>query len=340
MRRTAYLGCSLLMVSALMVPSLGWAQAPPNSDDAYRDFYAQQDPQKKAQMGEKFLTDFKDSQYKDPVYRTLITIYEKASNWNKVIEVATKIDQWLPAATPQTKASTYAKAMTAAQQSNNAAQTISFGEKVLAIAPNDVNTLITLATTIPRALPTDAAGKTASLEKAQKYATQSLAEVGKLDAKSAGLSEADWTAFRSTTEGTLHSTLGEISYDRMEYDKAIEEFTTAIKTLPKDGTSWYLMGLSLDQQGNALTKRYLDAVKATNEAVSAHADKVQIDDMKAQSDGLEQALRAKREEAINALASAVAFGVETARPRLQTLYKTKNNDSLDGLDQLIASKKK
>ena len=150
--------------------------------------------------------------------------------------------------------SAFRRAFEVAQQSNNAAKAIEFGEKVIAIAPGDVNTLITLSSTIPRALPTNEAAKKAALDKAQKYGTQALAELAKLDAKSLGLSEADWKTQRSATEGTIHFTLGEIAFNQKDYDKAIEELTLATKAMPKDGPSWYYLGMSHDAQGAAATK--------------------------------------------------------------------------------------
>ena len=50
----------------------------------------------------------------------------------------------------------------------------------------------------------------------------------------------------------------------------------------------------------------------------------------------------KRDRAIDELALAVAIGGVAgapAREQLEKLYKVKNNDSLEGLDQLIAQKK-
>jgi hypothetical protein len=99
------------------------------------------------------------------------------------------------------------------------------------------------------------------------------------------------------------------------------------------------MGLALDQQAQTLTKSYLASVDESNAAVRERKDQAIVDEMKARASGLEESLRAKREQAVDSLATAVALGVTQARGRLETLYKAKNNDSLQGLDQLIASKK-
>jgi tetratricopeptide (TPR) repeat protein len=336
MKRTAYWGCSLLFLMVLLVPSPGWAQA---DVDAYTTFYGENEPAKKLAMGEKFLADFKTSQYAEGVFLTIVPMFSKANNWPKVIEYVSKLEELIPSMKPNNKAVMYSQGMIAAQQSNNAAKTLEFGGKVLAIAPGDVNTLVTMSSTIPRALPTDEAGKTAALNKAKEYAGKALTEVGKLDAKSVGLSEADWAAQRAATEASIHFTLGEIAFNQKDYEKAIEELTMATKAMPKDGPSWYYLGLSYDQQYNAATRNYVDAVTKANAAIKERADKFVIDELKATSDALEEILRAKRDQAIETLAAAVANGIQQARARLETLYKAKNNDSLQGLDQLINSKK-
>ena len=67
MRRTCYLGLSLLLIVALGVPAFSQAPAAtapaPESIgeyNAYKALYDEQNPQKKAELGEKFLAEFKD----------------------------------------------------------------------------------------------------------------------------------------------------------------------------------------------------------------------------------------------------------------------------------------
>jgi tetratricopeptide (TPR) repeat protein len=336
MKRTAYLGSPLLLILMLLVPRLGWAQA---DVDAYTAFYAEENAARKIAMGEKFLADFKTSQYGEPVFLTIVPLFAKANNWAKVIEYVDKLEQTVPQMKPNNKAVMYAQGMTAAQQSNNAAKAIAFGEKVLTVAPGDVNTLVTLSSTIPRTLPPDAAGKRAALQKAQEYATKALTELPKLQAKDLGLSEADWSAQRTATEGTIRSTLGEIYFHQADYEKAVTELTTASKSSPKDPNVWMFLGLSLDQQYNGFAKNYNTAFKAMNDAIKEKKDKFQIEELAAQAEALQATATAKRGEAIQALASAVAFGAQQVRPRLEALYKAQHQDSLDGLDRLIQSKK-
>src|SRR5262245_3441988 len=107
MKRTAFLGYTLLLM-VLFIPHRVWAQA---DVDAYTAFYAEGDAQKKAAMGEKFITDFKTSQYTDAVFRTIVPIYVKSSNWPKVLDLVGKLEQLVPAMTPQNKAVMYSQGM-------------------------------------------------------------------------------------------------------------------------------------------------------------------------------------------------------------------------------------
>jgi len=336
MKRTAYLGSPLLMFFLLLVPTQSWAQA---DVEAYTAFYAEENAAQKLTMGEKFLQDFKTSTYVEPVFLTVVTLHAKTNNWAKVMDYADKVEQIAAGMKPANKAAVYSQGMAAAQQSNNDAKVISFGEKVIAIAPNDVPTLVTVASTIPRALPADAAAKKAALDKAMKYGNSALTGLGSLTAKDFGLNDAQWATQKQAIEGAIHSALGETMYHQADYEKAATELTTATKSLPKDPNVWYFLGLSLDQQYSGFAKSYAEAAKAQNDAIAKRAERFQIEELTAQAEALRDTARAKRGEVIDALASAVANGAQQAMARLESLYKQQNNDSLVGLDKLIASKK-
>jgi tetratricopeptide (TPR) repeat protein len=336
MKRTAYLGSPLLLFFLLLVPTQSWAQA---DVDAYTAFYAEENATQKLAMGEKFLQEFKTSQYLEPVFLTIVPMHAKASNWAKVMEYTEKLEQLVPNMKPGNKAAMYSQGMAAAQQSNNDAKVIAFGEKVIAIAPGDVPTLVTVASTIPRALPADASAKTAALDKALKYGNSALSGLGSLTAKDFGLPDSAWATQKTAIEGAIHGALGETLYHKADYEKAATELTAATKAMPKDPNAWFFLGLSLDQQSLTFAKSYQAAAEAQNEAIKKRAERFQIEELTAQAEALRDTVRSKRGEVIEALASAVANGAQQAMPRLEALYKLQNNDSLTGLDKLIASKK-
>ena len=99
MKRTANSGWLLLLISALAIPTVARAQAQ-EEGTAYANFYAEQDCKAKATLGEKFVTDFKTSQYADPVFRQTINCYFKLNSFPKVLELAGKIDQMFPSMKP------------------------------------------------------------------------------------------------------------------------------------------------------------------------------------------------------------------------------------------------
>ena len=331
MKRTAYLGCLLFFLA--LAPTLAVAQA---IDDRYTEYYPEQEPAKKAQLGEKFLADFKEAAYHDAVYKGVLELYVKLGNMPKVLDWATKLDQLIAKAEPQTKGLAYVRGLAAAQQTNNNPQTIVFAEKVLTIAPDDPNTLLTLAGAVSRSAPADAAGKKAALDKALQHANKGIAALAKTDAKTAGFSDADWKLL----QGSLHGTAGEILFNQGDYEKAAEQLVSATKAVPAEGVNWYLLGLTYEQQLNGTNRKYQAAHNERNLAIKNKADRATIDDLSATVDAFQEVMRSKIDEVIATLATAVANGTQAARARLEAHYKQKNNDSLQGLDQLIASKKK
>src|SRR5437868_3736769 len=269
MKRNIYFGCSLLMTTVLAtafaIPLLA-------QDDgtSYAEFFAEQDQAKKATMGEKFLVDYKQSQYVDPVYRTILRIYYKANNWPKVLDLAGKLDQLDSSMEAKNKPEVYSLAMDAAQKSNNAPQVLVFGEKILGVMPDDFNALSTLSSTILFSSPNDPA----AIDKAAGYAARAMTVLGKLDAKNLGLTDAEWAKQKVGIEGTLHNTLGSIAFNKHDYDKSIEELTSATKLVPNDGTSWYYLGFSYYMQNQDMTKQALAAINQTNEMIKKREDKV------------------------------------------------------------------
>src|SRR5919108_1685358 len=102
MKRTGYVGMSMsiVLLVALAVAALpGFGQAAPTQAkqpqaktqaeyNAYKALYDEQNPQKKAELGEKFLTDFKESDFIANTYTMIIGAYTRAQNWAKVMDSA------------------------------------------------------------------------------------------------------------------------------------------------------------------------------------------------------------------------------------------------------------
>ena len=310
--------------------------------DGYNAAYLEKDPAKKADLAAKFLADFaaSDPSFRLNAYMMMAKGYLDSKNLPKAMDAADKIDEVLPATAADKKSVIYGYGMTAAQTADDMAKIIHFGDKVLALNPADANTLITLAGLIPERLPTDEAGKKAALDKAEGYATKALTEVGKIfgGAKPAAMSDADWNAQRATVMGGLHSNLGFVALNRQDYDKSAAEYTLAVKDTPKDGIAQFRLGLAFNGQAVTLSKAYSASIDEFNNASKGGADAAATAPLKAKTDELEAKLRAKRDEAIAALATAVAIGGPVQQPAMDQLKKLWTGTPED-LDKLIASKK-
>jgi tetratricopeptide (TPR) repeat protein len=351
MRRTGYPGVSLLLILILAVSALpGFSQAPaaPAKQqqaktqaeyDAYKALFDEKDPKKKAELGEKFIASpaFKESDFILNAHRMIITSYAADKNWAKVIEAADRAAA-LPNADNVLKGVAYGNAMIAAQNMNNVDKVLSYGDKVLSIDPNDVNTLMTLSAVIPAKLPADAAGKKTALDKAADYANKALALLAPLTAKASAQDKPQFVA----AEGQVHATLGLIAYSRPDYQKSIQEYETAIKNTPKDDESYFYLALDYQALAAQASRDYQVAFKAWNDAKVAKADQPTIDDADARQQALAEDIKKYRDKALDEFGFATAIGGARAAQAKELLTKlwTQKNDNTDGLDQFIADKKK
>src|SRR5437762_2124500 len=99
MKRFGYLGVSIFLLFILVAVALpGFGQQTQQAQQtqwkttaeysAYVAAYEQKDPAKKAELAEKFVTDYKDSQAVPDAYRMLIVAYGATKNWAKVMDSA------------------------------------------------------------------------------------------------------------------------------------------------------------------------------------------------------------------------------------------------------------
>jgi tetratricopeptide (TPR) repeat protein len=344
MRKTAYVALLLLFILAFAISGFSQAaQAPQNKSkaeyDAYKAAYDEKDNTHKAELAAKFLTDFKDSDifFRTNAYIMMTKAYLDGQTFPKAMDAAAKIDEALPTAKPEDKLKIYSFGMQAATNANDLNKTVEFGDKILAVNPNDANTLITLAGLLPERLPNDDVGKKATLAKAEDYANRALAAIGKI-AKPASMSDADWNSQIGPVTAGIHGSLGLIALNRQDYEKSVSEYMQVIKSTPKDGVAQFRLGLAYSGQAVAMSKAYstaIDEVNAANKANPA-ADQTEA---KAKLAQMEEALRAKRAQATDALATAVALGGPVQQPAMDQLKKLWTGTP-EEMDALIAAKKK
>jgi len=346
MRRTGYLGiCTFLVLILILtvaeLPGLAQAtqakQAAPKTQAEYNDYktaYDEKDPAKKAELAEKYIQTYKEA---DPemipsAYSLVISGYVNSKNWPKVMDAADRIAA-LSNADNRTKAFAYANAMMAAQNQNNIDKVLNYGDKVLSITPDDLQTLITLSTVIPQKYPSDKA----QLDKAAEMANKGLSGIQQMMSKASAAEKPQLVQI----DGTLHQTLGLIAYNKQDYPKSMQEYEAAIKDNSKDDAAHFYLAYDYLALMAQVSKDYVAALKAENDAKTARADQPTIDELAAKRSDLEDGVRKQRDKAIDELAFATAIGGPVAAQAKAELTKqwTAKNDNTNGLDEFIAQKK-
>jgi tetratricopeptide (TPR) repeat protein len=343
MKRTGYLGTLILIITAAMTLP-GFGQAAPQAkakqlrtQPEYTSYTAcfneKQDFAKKAELCEKFIADYKDSDYLDNGYKMIIQSYVQTKNWQKTMDTADKAVGAFPNDT-SVKAYAFENAMVAAQNANNINQVISYGDKLLQVDGTNLNALITLSAVIPQKNP----GDKPQLDRAAEMATKALTGLQPL------LNQAtpEQKPQIIQIDGTLHGTLGLIAYNEKDYTKSIEEYKKAIADNKKDDTAHYYLAYDYISQMVQASQDYQAAIKAENEAKTAKADQPTIDDLAAKRSELEEKIKKVRDMVIDELAKSVAVNgpvAPQAKDQLTKQWKAKNDDSTDGMDAFVNSKK-
>jgi len=340
MKRTGYLGISLFLLVALVVsalPSFGQQAKQPQFKtrpeyDAAMTVYNEKDPAKRAAAGEKFVADFKESEYIPNAYIYMIGAYNNSKNYVKCMEAADRAAA-LPVADNTLKEYAFEQAMVAAQNSNNIEKTIFYGEKLLSVNPTSLNAMITVSANLLLKLPTDDAGKKTALDKAEDLAKKGLAGITAMLAKADAATKPQLVSI----EGNLHSTLGLVAYNRMDYNKSIQEYEIAIQRTPKDDFAHFYLAADHQALGSQSSKDYQAALKAENDAKAARAEQPVIDELAAKRGGLEDDIRKYRDKAMEEYAIAVGINGPVSSQAKEVLTKLwiGKNENTTGLDEFI-----
>jgi tetratricopeptide (TPR) repeat protein len=205
--------------------------APPVSaeeDAAYKAFQVinVNDAAKKIEAGEAFLLKYPETRYKSPVYGALAYAYLQAGNTQKMQE---------------------------------------YGEKEIAIAPNDVSTLALLGQTLPRTLRGSPSAPEAMqvLAKAEQYAKQAI-EITPTLPKPDNMTDEAFASAKNQTLAMAHSGLGLVFVRRGKNAEAIPELEQAVKIDPTpDPVNYYLLGMA-----NKITTHFDDAITAFNKCAA------------------------------------------------------------------------
>src|SRR6187551_1547121 len=176
MRRLGYAGLSTVLVLTIALPGL--AQQPSPAEVAcnakYSTYYTKQGD---IPLFDAFVNDptCKDNQYRNGAFSLMHKALADAKNWKGVMDLAGRYEKEMPNAPVASKLYFQGQAMTAAAQAGDVPKVLEFGDKVIALDPDNVNALLIVSTTIPLNLPTDKAAAEKPLEKALTYAKKLVA---------------------------------------------------------------------------------------------------------------------------------------------------------------------
>jgi tetratricopeptide (TPR) repeat protein len=205
--------------------------APPvnaEEDAAFKAFdtVPMTDGSKKIQAGEAFVQKYPQSRYLAPVYSNLVKLYLAGNELQKMQDA---------------------------------------GEKVVALAPNDVQTLAILGQTLPRAWNSGMPNAAAQLDKAEKF-SKSAIELTPTIPKPDGMSDVQFTLAKNQTLAMAHGGLGLVYFRRGKYDAAIPEFEESTKVDPNpeaDPVTFYVLAIA-----NEKTSHFDAAVAAFNKCAA------------------------------------------------------------------------
>jgi tetratricopeptide (TPR) repeat protein len=186
--------------------------APPvnaEEDAAFKAFNAipLTDGAKKIQAAEAFLLKYPQSRYNAAVYSNLVKLYVAGNDIQKMQDA---------------------------------------GEKAIALAPTDVQTLAILGQTLPRAWNANMPNAAVQLDKAEKY-SKSAIELTPTIPKPDGMTDEQFTFAKNQTLAMAHSGLGLVYFRRGKYDEAIPEFEASTKVDPNpeaDPVTFYVLAIS------------------------------------------------------------------------------------------------
>ncbi|HEX4999519.1 MAG TPA: hypothetical protein VFY29_14925 [Terriglobia bacterium] len=269
MRTTIGFVIAVLLVSTAAVP--GWArqaaQQPAESPDitAYRPIYDTATPApRKIELSETFLADsrkeFIESMYRDNVFLILFLSYKQEKNWPKALETIDRIDKLVPRTPADKRVAFYGEGMTiAGSEIKSLEKTLGYAKKILALDPNNLNALLTLATTIPP-LPDSAEAQEPILDEFMSYGERVL----KLD-KPAAIPDDQWQPVRTAISIQNQKIVASRFLTKKDYVNCATAYGDLVKMTPKDAAAQYYLGIC-----------YYYQVRAANELAIAAQEKLRL----------------------------------------------------------------
>ena len=300
--------------------------------DAYTQLYNEKDMRRKAMLAGKFIADFPESDYLLGAYQLDIQANDALGNHEKVVSAGEKALQEFPEAGKAPKIFILQRMIRGYQQLNDPPKTIEAAERLLTVESSHLPTLLTLSMVLPRFLPEDETGRARQLDRALEIAHRAQRRVDAIVSgpKPSAMTADQWVRQKTHLPARVHSALGLIYFNSKDYPSSIEEYEKATALARGDSVDFYRMGIAYYYQALAVSRELAEWDQQENPDAAAKEEK-------------EAQFASWRDKAINALAKVIVLQddvpgqvVESARAQLESLYKSRNNDSLDGLEAVIA----
>jgi tetratricopeptide (TPR) repeat protein len=333
----------IALVTLAMLPwapslySQGQAQAQSKSEyDAYTELYDEQNWESKAALGEAFLIAYPDSEFLEQAFMNLALAYQNQGDWAHVLDTVVRFRQMVPTPEQDSAEFMYPRGLAAAQARNDVARIIEFGRLLLEVSPGNLGAMLTLATVYTENLPTGQPARGRALNEAYE-----LANRARIQADQYYASETSRSAERTQVEVTVHTVLARVHYARGDYQRSADEYLQVVDLAPNDGDAYFRLGDCYQFLAAAASRDVESALAQQTLALEGGRDQGTIDQLQARYEDLQANVLAYLDRSIDFFATAAAVGGPTgpaARQRLEPLYRNRNEDSLDGLEELIQTK--
>jgi tetratricopeptide (TPR) repeat protein len=318
LNRLTGIGLSLILGLVFVAPA--FAQGGENND--WLKIQDERDARRRAELIDSFIKTYQNSAHRPDVDFMLVDYYLANKDNAKIMQHAESFRLNLPSADNPAKTRIYTQAMVAAATLNNIQKTVEYAGYALQADPNNLTVLVFLA---GNNLPDPA--------KALEHASKAVSLP-----RPATMTEAQFTSM----QGRLHGVLANSLFGQQKFAEANEHYALALKVNPKDHASQFRFAYgSINLAGAAANAAQIannDLIKAM---AATPADPAKVEEAKAKVEAVSKQALTHRDEAVDAMAKAVAIGGQyaaQAKQLLDSLYKNKTG-SLDGEDQFIAQKK-
>ena len=300
--------------------------------DAYTQLYNEKDMRRKAMLAGRFIADFPESDYLLGAYQLEIQAHDALGNHARVVSAGEKALQEFPEAGKAPRIFMLQRMIRGYQQLNDPRKTIEAAARLLSVEPSHLPTLLTLSMVLPRFLPEDETGRARQLDRALEIARRAQRRVEAIVSgpKPSTMTAAQWVRQKTHLPARVHAALGLIHFNGKDYPSAIEEYEKSTALDRGESVDFYRLGIAYYYQALAVSQELAEWDQKENPDAAAKEEK-------------EAQFASWRDKAITALAKVIVLKddtpaqvVESARAQLEGLYKSRNNDSLDGLEAVIA----